>query len=405
MLLEEFFRGRKHSLMGTDRLKEAMKSSGIKKDYPSVTVVGTNGKGSVSHTIADVLTVNRLKVGMFTSPHLLNVSERIVVDGEKVDRAVLDETFKGLLPAVTRHNLTYFETLFLIALAVFKDTGVDVAVFEAGMGGRLDACNATRHDVVAVTRIALDHTQYLGKTVKAIAEEKLAVAHEGAWVVVSENQRVVFEVAHATGAKVLMFGRDFTAECVNVSFEGTDFLYDGRMVKTKLIGRHQAVNTATALTAAKVMLEEVFRLPCTVPGLLKPALKGRFEVLRRTPAVVFDVAHNPNALNAVFETARTLGIKASVVFSCMKDKDIVGNLEEVVSYLRFSGHKLFLTEIPSSRGASLKTLMAVSQRLGVKPSVVDRIKVEELRSSTIVTGSFQLCQLIEGYGEGRWLES
>jgi len=396
-LFEKFYTNKEFSWkIGLERIEKAVKESCL-KTFPSIIVAGTNGKGSTSHMIAEILRINGLKVGLFTSPHLLRFNERIKVDMKEVDTETLNNSFKEIIPLVEKYQLTYFEASFLLSLKVFHDAKVDVAVFEVGLGGRLDATNSVLHEVAVITQVGLDHKDYLGNTIEEIALEKVAVIKNKIPAVISENPTVVVELAKERSKELLVYGSDFKAEEIRVSPSGTIFSYGGRKVKTSLVGKHQAVNCSTAVTTAKLFIEKVVGKKFIFPETVMVHLKGRFEVIRKSPLVIFDVAHNKDALTELFKTLNTLGIKADVVFSSLKDKDVEENLRIVADYLKTFGRKLFLVEIQNERGTPLKELLKISQSLGLEAEVLEKVYPESFKNDTVITGSFYIAELIDGY--------
>ena len=194
--------------IGLERIKRAVGEAGF-KSFPSIIVAGTNGKGSTSHMIAEILKQNGLKVGVFTSPHLFRFNERFKVDMKEIETEVLDSCFEEILQFVEKHQLTYFEGAFLLSLKVFSELKVDAAVFEVGLGGRLDATNAVPHDLAVITHVDFDHRDYLGNTLEEIAREKVAVIKDKIPAVISENPPVVEELASERTKGIYVYGKDF----------------------------------------------------------------------------------------------------------------------------------------------------------------------------------------------------
>ncbi|MEO2068692.1 MAG: Mur ligase family protein, partial [Desulfurobacteriaceae bacterium] len=350
---------------GLDRIKKAVEELNVKK-VPSIIVAGTNGKGSTSHMICEILKNHGIKCGLFTSPHLFRFNERFKVDLKEVETEVLDESFRKIVDIIEKYNLTYFEGAFLLSLEVFSSSKVDAIVFEVGLGGRLDASNAIDHDLAVITHIDYDHKDYLGNTLEEIAKEKVAVIKGGIPTVVSENEDLVFELVKEKTKNYYFFGKDFEIQDVKVSLSGTEFLYNGKRVKTSFIGKHQAINCAVAIKASEVFLKEILNVPFNFLQEINVCLPGRFQILKKNPTVIFDVAHNKDALKRLFETAKKLGLKANVVFSSLKDKEVKENLKVVIDYLKSVNRKLFLVEIENERAMNLRELVKLTKELGFK---------------------------------------
>jgi len=267
---------------------------------PALHVVGTNGKGSTAAMTAHALTKAGMRVGLYTSPHLVHVAERIRIGGEPIGEDALERAVRRVLAI----ELTFFEVLTLAAMLAFDEAGVQVIVLEAGLGGRLDATRIASTVAVAVTRIALDHQRYLGTDLRAIAGEKAAVMHHGALAFTS-SQAPEVELVLAQAARAV----------------GTTIAYVEPLARAPvgLSGSHQRENAALALALARTCvptLESHDLDGVHWPGRLERVLHGGGEI-------VFDVAHNPNGIEAVVTSLRDHWDARDrvIVFGCMPDKD------------------------------------------------------------------------------------
>ncbi len=316
--------------------------------YPSVHITGTNGKTTTARMVDALLRGAGLRTGRYTSPHLESVTERISLDGAPVGAERLAAAFAEIEPFVAlvdaRHpdRVTFFELLTALAFAVFADAPVQAAVVEVGLGGEWDATNVIQAPVAVLTTVDLDHTQLLGTTVEEIAAEKAGIVHPGA-VVVSAPQppgaaRVLAERAGATGARLLVAGRDFGLQQRRVALGGqlvclrgpSGAVYDD--VLLPLFGAHQAGNAAVALAAAEAFLGGGARE--LDPDLVRAAFAtvdspGRLEVVRANPTVVLDAAHNPAGAHALAAgLAEAFHFEHVVaVLAVLADKDVAGILE------------------------------------------------------------------------------
>ncbi len=397
-LIESYFKGKEFKWdIGLDRVKGAIEEF-EGKDYPSIVVAGTNGKGTTSHLIAEALKEQGLKVGLFTSPHVYSFRERVKVDLKEVSSRELDRAFKGILPIVEKFNLSYFEASLILALHLFKEKKVDCGVFEVGLGGRLDAVNALDNQLAVLTGVSLDHTDYLGSTLEEIAREKVAVFKGKEVGVVSEVKREVLKVLESEfRGELHLYGRDFWADRVELFKFGTSFYYMGQLpVKLKLVGKHYCKNASTAIRAAQVFCERFLGKRFRIPKNFSVVLPGRFEILRRKPIALFDGAHNQEALASLFNTLKELNLKASVVFGSFKDKELPLNLKAVKDYLDWSSGELFLVEIPSERGAEVELLFKTAREVGIRGvKHLNGINLKKLNFPVVLTGSFYLGGLIE----------
>ncbi len=378
---------------GLERVRSAISELPVKKGK-SVIVAGTNGKGSTAFFLSSILKEHGLKVGLFTSPHLRRINERFRINLKEIPDRIIDEAFHAIQKLIERHSLTYFESCFLLALYLFKEC--DISVFEVGMGGRLDATNAVKHDLAVITHIDYDHEKYLGKTISEIATEKLHVASEIP-AVISRNRKEVIEVAKRFSKKLFIYGKDFSVKNVKVSISGTEFTYydDDSELKfqTGLIGEHQAVNASTAIFSSKLLLKST-EIEKIANGL-SINLEGRFQVIRRNPLIIIDVAHNTDAVENLVKTLKKLSLNVDVIYSGLKDKDIGRILKILHEYTHSAGTKLFVTQIKGDRGLSCEELMKISRSLSIKAFPIHEVNLDKVKNDTLITGSFYLLSQIQ----------
>lgn len=306
--------------------------------YPIVHVAGTNGKTSSVRMAANLISSHGLTPGTFTSPHLHRVEQRYELGLQEMTPGQFAVAIADLAPLVDFYEqqsgdgLTYFEVTAALAHAWFAENAVDAAVIEVGLGGRLDATNATRSDVAVVTTIGLEHTAYLGDTIAEIAVEKLAILDEGAVLVTGSLHPEARAVAERKALELestwFERGRDFDVSDARHADGGWLFdiqsVYEQYVdVELGLLGRHQVDNFATAVAS----IEALFGRPLDEAGVREAAATvtspGRMEILRRDPLVMVDGAHNPEAAGAL---ARALeeelsGVRWEIVFGTMVDKE------------------------------------------------------------------------------------
>ncbi len=312
--------------------------------FRSIHLTGTNGKTSTSRMVDTLLRALDLRTGRFTSPHVERMTERISIDGEPLDDEAFVRAFNdvapyiGLVDADQPHPLSFFETVVAMAYAAFADAPVDVAVVEVGLGGTWDATNVIDADVAAVLPIAVDHARYLGDSVGGIAREKAGIIKPGALAVVAqqppEADIVLTEHAAEVGATLLREGVDFGVvsrlPAVGgqvVSLQGLRGRYDEVFIP--LFGAHQAQNAAVALAVVEAFAGDQPLDDDIVRGAFAEVTSpGRLEVIRRSPTIVLDAAHNPAgaeataaALDDSFQFSPLIG-----VIGVMLDKDAEGLL-------------------------------------------------------------------------------
>jgi dihydrofolate synthase/folylpolyglutamate synthase len=309
-----------------------------------VQVAGTNGKGSVSHYIAAILRSSGRRVGLFTSPHLEDVRERIRVDGQTISRAsfarsigaVADLAARLLAEGAIAGLPTFFETLFLAALHHFACVRADWAVLEVGLGGRLDATTTVRPEVAVITTIALDHGDILGKTLAAIAAEKAGIAKTGVPLVSgcpprSTAARVIRAAARARQAPLVEAFASPRRLDVRKTSRGFSCCYsrEGRAYRFLVSqrGRHQAFNAAVAVAAVDVLGERGLKLGAraVARGIRSMFIPGRLERLPGRPPVILDGAHNPAGVRALAGFVREEGLRGfTLVFGVLGDKSYAG---------------------------------------------------------------------------------
>ncbi|MFU8789409.1 MAG: bifunctional tetrahydrofolate synthase/dihydrofolate synthase [Methylobacter sp.] len=300
---------------------------------PTLTVGGTNGKGSSVAYLEAIYTVQGYRVGAYTSPHILRYNERIKIDGKPVSDELICEAFARIEAVRGNISLSYFEFGTLAALDIFCRAGVDVQLLEVGLGGRLDAVNIVDPDVALITSISIDHIEWLGGTREAIAREKAGIFRAGIPAIVGDPAPPESLLQSAAERRALLYciGKDFG---YNKQKTGWDWFSEDRQLlqlpAPGLKGEHQYRNAAAVMLAVTKMSKV---LPVTETsikqGLAYVRLAGRFQLIDGKIPVLLDVGHNPQAVRTLadYVTAAFPGKRIHAVFSMMKDKDIAGVLE------------------------------------------------------------------------------
>lgn len=363
------------------------------QSFRSIHLTGTNGKTSTSRMIESLLRALDLRTGRFTSPHLEKMSERISIDGESLSDEEFVSAFNDvaaythLVDAEEEHPLSFFETIVGMAYAAFADAPVDVAVVEVGMGGSWDATNVIDADVAVVLPIAVDHAKYLGESPALIAQEKAGIIKPGSIAVLAQQEPEVAALLTERAAEVdatlaregVEFGVISRVPAVGgqvVSLQGLRDRYDD--VFLPLYGAHQAQNAAVALAAAEAFAgTEPLDADLVRAAFAEVTSPGRLEIVRRSPTIVLDAAHNPHGAHAVaealedsFQFSPLIG-----VMGVMADKDVDGVLTEFEPHLAH----LICTQNSTTRSMSAQALgMAASEIYGsdkvtVVPSLADAI--------------------------------
>lgn len=368
---------------------------------PTITVGGTNGKGSTVAFLDAILRAAGYRTGVYTSPHLLRYNERIAINGEPVDDADICDAFARIQAARCDISLTYFEFGTLAALDLFaRDPALDVRILEVGLGGRLDAVNLIDADVALVTSIGLDHTDWLGDSLEAIAREKAGIFRAGRPAIIGQSDApaVLREIAEQRGARPMQAGREFhhRQQPGQWSWQGPEQTWIA-LPPPGLRGGIQYQNAAAALAAIASLRE---RLPVSLrairEGLLRARMLGRFTVLPGTPSWILDVAHNPAAAERL---AQNLGAvptqgRRFAVCGMLNDKDPEG----LVAALSDQIDHWILTSPPSSRAMSLEVLAEVVRRqapgarfslaFSLEAALETALSQADSQDQILVTGSF-----------------
>lgn len=360
---------------------------------PVITVGGTNGKGSTVATLVSIYRAAGLRVGSYTSPHILHFNERICLDGQPVDDARLVQAFETVEAARADVSLTYFEFTTLAAFVLFRESRLDVVVLEVGLGGRLDAVNLIDADVAVVTSIGIDHVEYLGDTREKIAVEKAGIFRRGRPAICGDDDPPATLVARARdiGAVLQRKHHDF-----NFSDDGAGWSWQGA-------GRRltDLPKPALALTNAATALAAVFAAPVAVPeaalrdGLARAALAGRLQTVASAPLVLLDVAHNPQGAAFLMKQlpAAAVGQATHAVFAMLGDKDIAGVIDACLGRV----DHWHVADLPVPRGASAQRLLPLLLErgchvAGVYPGVASALRAARQQAAAadriLVFGSF-----------------
>ncbi|MGD0816976.1 MAG: folylpolyglutamate synthase/dihydrofolate synthase family protein [Methanomassiliicoccales archaeon] len=330
--------------LGLGRVRELLQDLGNPQNkFRYVHVAGTNGKGSVCAMTASILQASGLRTGLYTSPHLVDFRERIMIDGvmipevDVVDLAREIHDIGDCYADADSRPLTFFEVTTAIAFLYFARKGVEVAVVEVGMGGRLDATNVILPDVCVITRISKEHVQYLGDTIAKIAYEKAGIIKPGVTVITAEDNDVVLKVldsvARDKGTYLLRLGTDFDFQVIGNDRSGVTIQLSsiGRAAKLPLLGHYQAANAAMACEAALELRKRGLKVTedSIVRGLSNVVWPGRLEVVQDNPLVIFDVSHtSEGARVAVEELLKIRQGHTTVVLGVLSDKDLEGIAKE-----------------------------------------------------------------------------
>jgi dihydrofolate synthase/folylpolyglutamate synthase len=397
---------------GLDRISRLMEKLGNpEKDFPAVHIVGTNGKGSTAAITDSILRESGYRTALYTSPHLESPDERLLIDGSPLSleewTMAADDIEKSLEEDVILRSdpPTFFELVTAAAFLLCSRNRVEIAVVEAGLGGRLDATNLLSSVVLTlVTSISMDHMDFLGDTIEKIAGEKFAVMREGVPAFFSGRPSGLVPLfrkkARDSGAFPHVVPEEIRVEDISVTEEGTAFslLCGGERypIRTPLHGSFQVENCSLAVAGMLGISGRFRRISeeALLRGAEKARWPGRFEILRADPPLVLDGGHNPDGIMRLVESLRAIygGKKPTVVFACMKDKDFPAGL----SLLLNGAGRLICTSVPGNpRSADPFVLAESATRVGWKadsvevfPDPLDALKASERKGhGTVCCGS------------------
>ncbi len=372
---------------GLDRIKSFCKHLGYpNRNFYTIHVAGTNGKGSVSHILASVLHDAGYCVGLYTSPHLKDFRERVRIDGVKIPKQKVINFVNRNRPKMEELQLSFFEMTTALAFDHFANNHVEVAIIETGLGGRLDATNVITPILSVVTNVALEHKSYLGDTLPKIAAEKAGIIKKSVPVVIGERNdeyNSVFEYRANELNSPIIFAQDhFSCLAQKLKLKGQTLTLERHSdrylfnLELDLAGRYQRQNLITAIAAADY-LHRCTPLSISRRALIEgvaqvttfTGLKGRWQVLSDSPLTVCDTGHNPHGLKVLTEQiAQTPHNKLYCVLGFASDKDI----EDILSNFPKDAHYIF-TSPKSQRAIAAKALQERAAAIGVNGEVVEGV--------------------------------
>jgi dihydrofolate synthase/folylpolyglutamate synthase len=351
--------------------------------FPAIHVAGTNGKGSTAAILEAILTSAGFKVGLYTSPHLVDFRERIRIGKRPVGREYVAEFVRSKKDLIEEIPVTFFEVVSALAFSYFAEQGVNIAVCETGLGGRLDATNVLKTEVSIITNVDLEHTDHLGSSVSEIAREKAGIIKEGVPTVTASNnfevKRVLRNTCRKRNAPLVSIYDEAQWLVKEVGLKGSRldvFTRSNKYVNLSLnlVGRHQLENAMCALLAIEILQDNGWRVTkrAVREGLARVIWRGRLELLSERPMVLADVAHNPPAMKIIKENLQELFPEKRflVVLGILSNKNYVEMLNEVGNFAKV----IYLTKPITERAADPKLLASEVSKQGLNFKVIPVVK-------------------------------
>lgn len=393
---------------GLERIKGLLNTLGNPQDkVPGIIIAGTNGKGSVAAAIASILSAQGYKVGLYTSPHLISITERIKINDGQISKPDLNSILMELKEVEEKLQIepSYFEIITAAAFLYFAREKVDFNVLEVGLGGRWDATNVITPLLSVITNITLEHTEYLGDTIAAISAEKACIIKPSIPIITAaegEAFNVIEQKSIENASPLLRYGKDFFINSDSSdSFHYKGILRDLRNLKSNLKGSYQTKNFALAIAAIGI-LEKNRYVSITQEsirdGLSNIIWGGRFEILRDNAPLIIDSAHNPGAAKSLVDSLVDTYPNTKFVFlvGMLDDKGHSNFLKEISSITE----KLMITRVPSERTAYTQELKTLAQEHIDDIEIIEDYEaaystVLNLNRPSCITGSLYLVGAIK----------
>ncbi len=409
---------------GLERIRKLLELLGNpQKKVGFIHIVGTNGKTSTTRIAAAILKNHGIKTGYYISPHIKSYKERIWIDGEDVSEKKFSGAFNKIYIYIKKVNemdiegpLTQFEIITAMAFKLAESEGIRAMALEAGMGGRWDATNVARAEVVGLTGVSLEHTKILGNNIREISSEKVQVIKENTLVATTSTDREVLEIiegkVRSTDSRLFLYGKDFYIQKkVNLGLYGWLLDIKGvkdtcRKLKLPIPGIYQPLNLSLAMVLAELYLETLNKkLDCKkVKGSIENLkIKGRFEIVRENPLVIADASHNPEGIEKLAESMAGYFPKRKkiIIFAVLKDKDYESMVEKIINVSDI----LILTSSLTGRSLDAGKLEEVVRRKAkesrnntgypveiyriknIKNSIKFALKISDINDIICITGS------------------
>ena len=386
--------------LGLFRVEDALKKLNFSFEFPTIHIAGTNGKGSTSAFLANILKHSGLKVGVYTSPHILKFNERIAVLGKNISDENIVKHYTKIFKTIEKNELTPFEIITIMAFLEFKDKKIDIAVVETGLGGRLDATNVIKPLISIITNINLEHKSYLGKTIESIAKEKAGIIKAKIPVVSAVKQKNVLklfkEITNRQKAPLYVLCKEFFIRKNKNRYNYKGIYNELKNIELSLKGEWQKENVSLVLAAIEILKKKYgynINDKAILEGVKTTKIQGRFELISFEPKIVVDVAHNLASIKRLFLfLQKKYGGDNILIIGLSKDKSYKSILKFAAKNFKF----IILTEGREPRLLKAETLyketIKYTKNAFCLPNILDaKKKAIEFYSKEkliCVTGSF-----------------
>ena len=351
--------------LGLDRMLKILKAmDSPNKKLKGIHIAGTNGKGSTAAMCEALSLLYGMKTGLNTSPHLVDYRERIRINGNNIELKELISTYKKWESVLEENEASFFEITTAMAFDIFHSNNVDNAIFEVGLGGRLDGTNPFASTVSVITTISYDHTKSLGDSIEKIAFEKAGIIKSNSPVILGKLKTnaadVIRQRAKELNAPLIEYGKDYSISNININDSGTSFDYHSQQldlenVAVNLLGKHQAYNAAIAIMAFAVFLQKTDRKinkQKIFRALTNVNWQGRMQIISQKPTVIIDGAHNEEGIKALKNNLIEIfpNKKIYFVLAILRDK----KLETIIKDICSVSYKVYISKNKSNRAAEIE---------------------------------------------------
>ena len=358
-----------------------------------ILISGTNGKGAVAQSLSNILTISGYRTGLYTSPHLVRINERLKINNKNITNRNLDLILDKIIQKCDKNKiqLSYFELITAAAILYFYKEKNDINIFEVGLGGRFDATNIVNSKMALITNIGKDHMNYLGHTIELIAKEKAGIIRKNGYLITSAEKKglnILLKDSKRKRAKVLIRDKDFFMEESN-----SKYYYKSDSVtiefKTNLLGEHQMSNLALSIKASEIINKEFgFRIKIKniKKTLSRISLPGRLQLIERNPIKIIDTAHNVHAISNLVKNLKIFlkGRKINFLIGMLKDK----RPRECINIIKEISNKIYVVNVPHARSFDANKLVQEFDDKNIKFIHYEDIpKIINYKRSLVITGS------------------